>query len=183
VPFQVPFVGVLGCWRPKVIVTRATRSLLNAEELRLVLRHEKSHIMRRDNVRLLAARLVALLTFNLKSWQQMEALRSSQTEFVADSAAVTDEGSALCLAQALVKMARGYPATHYRFASSFAAGTGAIQERVLRLLSAPEAQAISHPQRLFALAGVAALAALLLIAFQHSVQYFCYQTLEKLVSL
>jgi Zn-dependent protease with chaperone function len=182
VPPNIPFVAVLGCVRPMVLVTDAARILLNQEELAAVLRHERTHISRRDNVRLLVSRLVALLTLDLKPWREMEEVRSRTAEFVADESAARDEAGAVDLAQALLKMARS-PFASYRFASSFASAKSVVEQRVLRLLNNPRSSRKSVTQWSIPLALGTLLCLGLLLALRHDVQYFCYQSLEKLVSL
>src|SRR6267142_3061524 len=178
-----PFIAVLGCVRQTVVVTQATRALLSEQELGAVLRHESVHVIRRDNFRLLAARLGAMLSLNPRCWGEMESTRKRISEFVADSTASVDEASALDLAQALVKIARHFPSADYRFASSLVAGGSGIQERVLRLFRKRSSQGGITPAHLFAAIGVAVLTGVLTAALQHDLQYACYQVLEKLVSL
>jgi BlaR1 peptidase M56 len=175
-----PFIAVLGCLRPRIVITDAAHVLLSKEELRAVLRHEAVHIERRDNFRLLAARVMSLLTLNPRAWREMESLRAHMTEFAADSFAATDERSALDLAQALVKVARDFPATEYRLASSLMPRRDSIQERVLRLLNRQAERDLSPIY--FAVFGGIFLALLLSAALHHDLQYFCYQALEWLVS-
>jgi beta-lactamase regulating signal transducer with metallopeptidase domain len=176
-----PFIAVLGCVRQKIVVTEAVHALLTTDELRAVLRHETAHMERRDNFRLLAARIISLLTLNPRSWREMESARARMTEFAADSIAVTDERSALDLAQALVKVARDFPAAQYRFASSLLPRRDSIQERVLRLLN-QRAEPASSAKHLAVLAALL-LALLLTAALHHDLQYFCYRGLEHLVAL
>jgi len=178
-----PFVAVLGCVRQTVVVTQATRDLLTEQELTAVLRHESAHVIRRDNFRLFAARLAAMLTLNPCCWGEMESARKRMSEFVADSTASVDEASALDLAQALVKIARHFPAADYRFASSLVAGGSGIQERVLRLFKKGSSNAAVTPAHLFAAIGAVVLTGVLTAALQHDLQFACYQVLEKLVSL
>src|SRR5262245_21898386 len=176
-----PFIAVLGCLRQKIVVTDAVHTLLTQDELQAVLRHEGAHIERRDNFRLLAARTISMLTLSPRSWSEMAAVRARMTEFAADSIAVTDERSALDLAQALVKVARDFPAAQYRFASSLLPRRDSIQERVLRLLNRG-VEPVASPRYLAVITGIL-LALLLTAALQHDLQYFCYQGLERLVSL
>jgi hypothetical protein len=176
-----PFIAVLGCLRPKIVVTAAAHTLLSKEELSAVLRHEAVHIERRDNFRLLAARVISILTLEPRVWKEMESLRGHLTEFAADSFAATDERSALDLAQALVKVARDFPAAEYSFASSLVPRRNSIQERVMRLLNRP-AQPVASAGYLTIFAAIMC-ALVVTAAFHHDLQYFCYQVLERMVSL
>ena len=176
-----PFIAVLGCLRQKIVVTEAAHVLLSREELRAVLRHEAVHIERRDNFRLLAARVISMLTLNPRAWKEMESVRGQLTEFAADSFAATDDGSALDLAQALVKVARDFPAAEYQFASSIMPRRNSIQERVLRLLNRSSQPAANASY--LAVFALLMLALVITAAFHHDLQYFCYQVLERMVSL
>ena len=176
-----PFIAVLGCLRQKIVVTEAAQVLLSKEELRAVLRHEAVHIERRDNFRLLAARVISMLTLNPRAWKDMETVRGHLTEFAADSLAATDDRFALDLAQALVKVARDFPAPEYQFASSLVPPRNSIQERVLRLLNRPAQPAGSTMYLL--VFGMLMLTLVITAAFHHDLQYFCYRALERLVSL
>jgi beta-lactamase regulating signal transducer with metallopeptidase domain len=175
-----PFIAVLGCLRQKIVVNDAAQRLLNRDELRAVLRHEAAHVDRRDNFRLLATRVISMLTLNPRAWKEMESTRAHFTEFAADSFAVTDERSALDLAQALVKVARDFSPAEYQFASSLLPRGDSIQERVLHLLNR-QAQPGSNASYL-AVFAVLMLALILFAALHHDLQYFCYQGLEWLVS-
>lgn len=176
-----PFIAVMGCLRQEIVVTQAAQILLSTEELSAVLRHEAVHIERRDNFRLLAARVISMLTLEPRVWKEMESVRGHLSEFAADSQAATDDRSALDLAQALVKVARDFPAAEYQFASSLVPRRSSIQERVLRLLNRPPQSVASA--RYLAIFAAFILALVVTAAFHHDLQYFCYQVLERMVFL
>jgi hypothetical protein len=52
-----PLVFTLGWWRPRIYLSRGLREACSAQDLDIILQHERAHQERRDNLRLLAARL------------------------------------------------------------------------------------------------------------------------------
>ena len=127
-----PAIFVAGIRRPTLFVSREARTMLDAREMRMAIRHEMAHVRFRDNLKKLAlcACPFPLLGNLEKSWARA-------AELAADDAAAGDESSALDLASALLKIAAGP-----RFAQMPAVATGlasdsdqALHERIARLLA------------------------------------------------
>ena len=85
--------AVLGVWRRRVVLPRDFDSAFDAEERRLMLRHEDVHLRRADNAwNLLASVLLALHWFNPVAWWAWRRLRVDQ-ETSCDAAVLRDESS------------------------------------------------------------------------------------------
>jgi beta-lactamase regulating signal transducer with metallopeptidase domain len=100
-----------GLWRPRILLSAGLVDVLDAAELTAVLVHERQHLVARDPLRLLGARLLAGYGWFLpllRWWTERLALRR---ELAADRAATTRTGVA-AVAGALLKLAdRAAPAT------------------------------------------------------------------------
>ena len=96
-----PALAVAGIRQPKLLVSSHANSLLNADEMRVAIRHELSHIDHRDNFKKLMLRfcICPFLAPLERAWLQA-------TEIAADDDAAYDERSALDLASALIKISR-----------------------------------------------------------------------------
>jgi len=89
---------------PSLWLSRAAQSVLTEAELQSALRHEVAHVRRRDNLRKLLLRLVAL-----PGMAQLESAWREATEMAADDAAVASASEALDLAAAVIKLSRLAP--------------------------------------------------------------------------
>ena len=86
--------AVLGVWRRRVVLPRDFDSAFDAEERRLMLRHEDVHLRRADNAwNLLASALLVLHWFNPVAWWAWRRLRADQ-ETSCDAAVLRGESSA-----------------------------------------------------------------------------------------
>jgi Zn-dependent protease with chaperone function len=101
----VPAMIAAGIARPKVLLSRAAESTLNANELQAALNHEVAHVRRRDNFKKLLLRFVAFPGMSALEVTWLEA-----TEMAADDAAVSSAAEALDLAAALIKLSKLSPA-------------------------------------------------------------------------
>ncbi len=101
----VPAMIAAGIARPKVLLSRAAESTLNANELQVALNHEVAHVRRRDNFKKLLLRFVAFPGMSALEVTWLEA-----TEMAADDAAVSSAAEALDLAAALIKLSKLSPA-------------------------------------------------------------------------
>jgi len=85
--------AVLGVWRRRVVLPLDFDSAFDAEERRLMLRHEGVHLRRADNAwNLLASVLLALHWFNPIAWWAWRCLRVDQ-ETSCDAAVLREESS------------------------------------------------------------------------------------------
>lgn len=95
----VPALTAAGIFRPLVLISDAVEAVLNANELRIALRHELAHVRRRDNLKKLLLRFVVF-----PGMAALEVAWSQATEIAADDAAVSTASEALDLAAALIKL-------------------------------------------------------------------------------
>jgi Zn-dependent protease with chaperone function len=98
------FAVTRGLLRPRILLSTGLVDALDEAELAAVLVHERHHVLRRDPLRLLAARVLAGYGWYLpllRWWAQRLALRG---ELAADRAATTSAGVA-AVAGALLKLA------------------------------------------------------------------------------
>jgi len=141
----LPALTVAGVREPRVLVSRAAASLLEAREMRTALQHEVAHIRHRDNLK--------KLFFNFTAFPGMSGLESAWSdagEFAADDAAVKTASDALDLASALIKLSRLGPITDApELATALVEGQNAIlNSRVERLLAWQQDAAVQAPERL-----------------------------------
>jgi Zn-dependent protease with chaperone function len=105
-----PIVAVVGLVRPRLFIARVVLASCTPEELQAILRHERGHITRRDNLRhlvfLSAPDCLAGTPFGARARQMWR----DATEEAADDAAAPDAATRLHLAAALVRVARLVPA-------------------------------------------------------------------------
>jgi beta-lactamase regulating signal transducer with metallopeptidase domain len=85
-------------------MSNAAEFVLTDREIQSALRHEFVHVRRRDNLRKLLLRLVAL-----PGMAELERGWREATEMAADDAAVSSSSEALDLAAAVIKLARLTP--------------------------------------------------------------------------
>jgi hypothetical protein len=98
-----PVLMLTGIFRPRLVVSQAVRRALSAEQLDAALRHEQAHRRAGDNFK----RLLLAATPRMPGFQVLERGWSRLSEWAADDEAVAgDAGRALCLADALVRVAR-----------------------------------------------------------------------------
>jgi beta-lactamase regulating signal transducer with metallopeptidase domain len=99
-----PPLAAAGILRPSVWLSRAAEFVLTERELQIALRHEMVHVRRRDNLRKLILRLVAL-----PGMADLESAWREVAEMAADDAAVSSASEALDLAAAVIKLSRLAP--------------------------------------------------------------------------
>jgi hypothetical protein len=93
-----------GIVTPAVWLSETADSVLSEHELRVALQHEMVHVRRRDNLRKLIFRLLAL-----PGMARLEDAWREATEMAADDAAVSNSSEALDLAAAVIKLSRIAP--------------------------------------------------------------------------
>jgi Zn-dependent protease with chaperone function len=132
-----PVVAVVGFWRPRLVIARTVLGACTADELRAILRHERHHLERRDNLQrallALSPDVLGLLPASrrlLRSWH--EAAEDAADDFARRDADTTG----VALAAALVKVARLAPSGTFAAtlpASALYRGEN-LERRVRRLL-------------------------------------------------
>jgi hypothetical protein len=130
---ESPPLIVVGVRHPRVLVSESTVALLTPDELRMALKHEHEHMKFHDNLK----RLI-LVFCPFPGMAKLESAWSQAAELAADDAAVSNQGDALDLAAALVKLSRLVPV---KASPVFSTGfvTDSISERVACLLDWDEA--------------------------------------------
>ena len=124
-----PAVTLAGVRAPKVLVSKATLSVLTPQELRTALEHEMAHVRAYDNLK--------RLLFRLAVFPEMKGLEdawSEQAELAADDAAVSSPSEALDLAAALIKVSR-LGSLQAELTSGLLHSSTALSLRVQRLFS------------------------------------------------
>jgi len=99
-----PPLTAAGIVRSSVWISEAAEFVLSEREFETALRHELTHVRRRDNLRKLILRLVAF-----PGMAELERAWREATEMAADDAAVSSAVEALDLAAALIKLSRLAP--------------------------------------------------------------------------
>lgn len=100
----VPAMTTVGIVHPRVLMSRTAELMLGTNELHTALNHEIAHVRRRDNLKKLLLRFVAL-----PGMKDLENAWLEATEMAADDAAVSSAAEALDLASALIKLSRPGP--------------------------------------------------------------------------
>lgn len=134
-----PFVFTLGWWRNQIYITRGLLRECQERELDIILAHEQAHARRRDNVRLLLARLFLLplpRPLRVRLFADLHLLIESACDFVAAAAHGSTE-----VAAALLHVQKLVPTQHRLHQQSIASAfTGAeVELRIRALLEAPRA--------------------------------------------
>ncbi|HTP88424.1 MAG TPA: M56 family metallopeptidase [Bryobacteraceae bacterium] len=98
-----PVLMLTGILRPRLVVSRAVRDALSPEQLAAAIGHEYAHLRASDNFK----RLLLAATPRLPGFRALERAWSRTSEWAADDEAVAgDTERSLCLASALVRVAR-----------------------------------------------------------------------------
>lgn len=116
-----PLVFTLGWWRPRIYVSTGLRRACSAEDMEIILQHERAHQQRRDNLRLLLARLCCAILPDVLARRVLDDLQVV-TEEACDFCAAERFGH-VAVAQTLLKVKRllmAQPATVPREAMAFA---------------------------------------------------------------
>jgi beta-lactamase regulating signal transducer with metallopeptidase domain len=133
---DAPVLALSGVLRPELVISRGVLSALSEDQLQAALRHEKAHLVWRDNLRRLLLLLSpgALPFFN--GFSTLEHHWAKLAEWAADDDATQGEPrSALSLASALVRLARMGSGPRLTFLhTSFLSDNEELAERVDRLL-------------------------------------------------
>ena len=166
-----PIVGVIGGWRPRVVVAESVVSACSRDEFRQVVAHEAAHVSTRDNLKL----LLLLACPDALAWTVLGAALTerwrTEAEFAADQRATGDNPQKrLELASALIKVARlfdtGLCARH---ALTMSVALDDVEGRVRQLLAPARATSPRLSKALASLALLTPVAALPLYALVHEV--------------
>lgn len=174
-----PLVAVIGAFRPRLFISSAVRTACTAPELAAIVEHERGHVAARDN----AMRLLMDASPDLFAWtpraRAIESAWQDAVEHRADDAA----GNRLDLASALVRVARLATAARPVAlpASALYRGEG-IEQRVRRLMGAPDPQGWRGGRLAAAACGALALA-LAAAASSDRLSELAHGVLERAVSI
>lgn len=177
-----PCLALAGIVRPRLVVSKNILRALPADQLAAALRHERAHLVSRDNLK----RLLMLLAPNVlpfvRAFGTMERGWARFTEWAADDSAVGgDSRRSLSLAAALVRVARMGSAGQPSLASSLLADGEDLSARVDRLLQ-PVPCNVTRPRPFLAISASFALAAsLVLVMLQPATLRGVHLLLERLV--
>jgi hypothetical protein len=132
----LPLVGLAGIWRPRLLLAAGVLDRVPDDELQVIVEHELAHARRRDNV----VRLVFTALPDIVGWVErrvgIERAWHEAAEDAADDAATgSDPAARVCLASALVRVAR-MADSHVMPAVPLLAfySGGSIERRVRRLV-------------------------------------------------
>ena len=164
---RFPIVAVVGVRSPKLVIARSVLASCTPDERRAILAHEQGHLERRDNLRrLLMAAAPDVLAWLPAADRHFAAWREAAEEAADDDAARAGADGRVCLAAALVKVARlasGPRAQSWLPASALYCGEN-LDSRVRRLLApgAPGTAPAAGPSAIRALVGLTGLGASIL---------------------
>jgi Zn-dependent protease with chaperone function len=151
---DAPPLVVAGFWRPQLMVSSSTSTVLSEDELARAISHESAHVDNHDNLKKLVLRVLSF-----PRAKEIEQRWLAAVEINADRLAVNNQREALDLASALVKASRLGGATA-ELTTNLTSDPGALlQLRVQRLISW-DASRRSHKLFRFAM-GMTAVAATL----------------------
>ena len=177
-----PFLVLAGILHPKLMVSSGIVAALPAEQLAVALRHERAHLVSRDNLkRLLVLMAPDLLPF-WRSFDGLDRAWARFTEWAADDQAVAgDSVRSVSLAAALVRVARmgACPQTP-PLVTSLLADSDDLAQRVDRLLREAPAGADDSSRPVITIAGVLVAGCLLSTMAQPTVLYGVHSLLEHL---
>jgi len=120
-----------GLWRPRVCLSTQLLTLLNPEELRALLVHERHHLHRRDPLRKLLTRTLARALGIFPIMDDLARHCQLAQEIAADDAAIRDSGSPLPLAAALLKL---WEAAHPTLSPTVVGALSVTEARIAYLL-------------------------------------------------
>jgi beta-lactamase regulating signal transducer with metallopeptidase domain len=134
-------IALAGVFRPRVLVGASAREALTAAELDVAIAHELAHQRARDNLVRALMWCVPDFLGLMPAARRLETLWDAEAECLADARAVDgSEARAVCLASALVKVARLAPGPAHAYAPAWSTFHQAalLETRVRRLVTAPE---------------------------------------------
>ncbi len=160
-----PLVFTLGWWNPRIYVSEGLLKSCNEHDISIILRHEHAHRERRDNLRLLLARLLSAILSGPLARRVMADLQL-MTEQACDFRAAEKHGH-IAVAETLLKVKRlllEQPVTMPFSALAFAERE--VETRIMALLKAGS-RVSPRPWQMGALGTLAVICLLLLISPLH----------------
>lgn len=154
VPFLPNPAFTAGFFRPAIYVSHRLPQYLSFDEIVAVLAHERSHLDRRDPLRLTLLRALSCVLFWLPAFRRLADDWSDEAEILADDAAATS-GGRLALASALLALAQ-WP--NRRVPATLGLVSTDLLDRRIRRLVGEQPRARSHLTRLSLATAIAALA-------------------------
>lgn len=131
---ESPPLTLVGVRHPKVLVSESALALLTSNELDIALKHERAHMLSRDNLKKLVFRFCPF-----PGMAKLESSWSQTAELAADDAAVSRLEDAVDLAAALVKLSR-LASVKTTAVCTVGFVSGSVSARVARLLAWDEAR-------------------------------------------
>jgi len=176
-------VALAGVLRPRLVISDAVVCDLPPDELAAVLRHERAHETSRDNLKRLCLLLAPDALPGLRGLAKLESAWARLTEWAADDAASAgSEQQALCLASALVRVARMNAGLRPPLlATSFLGNGRDVGARVDRLLGAERPQTPLRPPAAAVWAGASMAAFLVVAMLDPAVLHAAHRLMEKLI--
>lgn len=162
---QCPLVFTLGWWRPRIYISSGLRRACDESDMQIILQHERAHQQRRDNLRLLMARLCCAILPAALAHRVLDDLQVV-TEEACDFRAA-DAFGAVAVAQTLLKVKRllmAQPAAVPTLAMAFAERD--VEIRIKALLEATGRVSL-HRWQLATLLSAGVLALVLLVGPLH----------------
>ncbi len=165
---SIPLVFTLGWWKSRIYVSEALLSACSPEELGVILLHEASHKARRDNLRLLFARLCLSVLGRPRARRMMDDLHLL-TEQACDSVAAEQHGPVL-VAETLLKVKRLMSRGHTpHVALAFAERE--VEIRIRALLATQQRPALAAWQFALLAAGATGILAMLVRPLHHGAEW------------
>ncbi len=181
---SAPVLALTGIVRSRVIISQRIFEALSAEELTVVLRHERAHRISRDNLKRLCIFLAPGMLPLLCGGRALERAWSTFAEYAADEEAVGgDVSRSLALASVLVRVARfGRMPGPLTMATPFLGEASDLAARVDRLLTGTRHFEPTRRMSWRKAASVAIVAACLAaVVLQPATFRFVHSLLERLV--
>lgn len=133
---ETPLVFTLGWWNPRIYVSDGLERACTQADMSIILLHEKAHQQRRDNLRLLLARLCSVFLYRVGATRMMSDLQLL-TEQACDFRAAERFGF-VDVAETLLKVKRLLAHSHRVPAGALAFAEHDVELRIKALLKAQQ---------------------------------------------
>jgi len=133
---QTPLVFTLGWWQPRIYLSEGLESACSNTDLSIILLHEKAHQERKDNLRLLLAKLCSLVIYRPSATRMLSDLQLL-TEQACDFRAAEKHGY-VNVAQTLLKVKRLLKQAGPTPACAMAFADNDVELRIKALLKAQQ---------------------------------------------